>query len=78
MAYHGQIQYLLIIIRDVKWEGNVEWDRSVWLVEINASDSTYVLEARVRRLRDCEIKPEGMKRVILDEDNEVGQLYFDT
>jgi hypothetical protein len=79
MAYHGQIQYLPI------GNGCVEWDRSVRLVEINASDSTspedngYVLEARVRRLRDCEIKPEGAKRVILDEeDNEVRQLYFDT
>jgi hypothetical protein len=79
MAYHGQIQYLPIT------NGDVEWDRSVRLVEINASDSTspedkgYVLEARVRRLRECEIKPEDAKRVILDEeDNEVRQLYFDT
>jgi hypothetical protein len=80
MAYHGQIQYL------PKEYGDIEWDNSVRLVEVKASDAAtspedngYVLEARVRRLRDCKMKPEGAKGVILDEeDNEVGQLYFDT
>jgi hypothetical protein len=76
MAYHGQIQYLPITYEDV------EWDDSVRLVEVKASDSAspegdgYVLKARARRLRNCKVKPEG---AILDkEDNEVGQLYFDT
>jgi hypothetical protein len=79
MAYHGHIQYLPIVF------GDVEWDNRVRLVEVKASDSAileddgYVLEARVRRLRDCKVGPEGAKRVILDEeDNEVGQLDFDT
>lgn len=76
MAYHGQIQYL------PSGYGDVEWDRSVRLVEVKASDAatspendSYVLEARVRRLRDCKIKPKG---VVLGEDNEVGHVYFDT
>jgi hypothetical protein len=77
MAYHGQIQYLPIKF------GDVEWDRSLRLVEVKASDAATspeddgcVLEARVRRLRDYEIKSEG---VMLDEeDNEVGRLYLDT
>jgi len=36
----------------------------------------YVLKARVRRLRDCKINPEGV--ILDDEDNEVGLIYFDT
>jgi len=80
MAYHGPIQYLQINY------GDVEWDRSVRLVNVKASDAATspenndcVLEARVRRLRNCKIKPEGAKRVICGkEDNEVGQLWFDT
>jgi len=78
MAYHGQIQYL----QNTTF-GGVGWDSSVRLVEAKASDETispendsYVLKARVRRLQDCKIKPEG---IIHDkEDNEVGHLYFDT
>jgi hypothetical protein len=77
MAYHGHIQYLPIKF------GDVEWDDSVQLVEVKASDAAtspkddrYVLKARVRRLRDCKIKPEGV--ILNEEDKEVGQLYFDT
>jgi hypothetical protein len=72
MAYHGQIKYLQL------GSDNVEWDISVRFVDALrfAIPSNYVLKARVRRLRDCKIKLEG---VIFDEgDNEVGQLYFDT
>ena len=66
--------------------GDVEWDNNVRLVNVKASDAAsspesndYVLEARVRRLRNCNIKPEGAKRIVCDkEDNEVGQLWFDT
>jgi hypothetical protein len=72
MAYHGQIEYLEI--RDV------EWDRSVQFAEDKASnaasnpeDGGYALEAQVRRLQDCEIKPEGDQK-----DNEVQHLCFDT
>lgn len=80
MAYHGQIQYLPIGF------GAIEWDNSVRLIKVKAhdtaaspKDNAYVLEARVRRLRDCKVNLKGGKRVILDEeDNEVGQLYFDT
>ncbi len=80
MAYHGQIQYLQIPY------GNVEWDKRVRLVNVEASDAAnspenngYVLEIRVRRLRNYNIKPEGVKRVIYnEEDNEVGQLWVDT
>lgn len=78
MAYHGQIQYL----QNLEY-GGVEWDSSVRLVKAKAGDeatspenNSYVLEARVKRLQDCKIKPKG---VIYDkEDNEVGYLYFDT
>jgi hypothetical protein len=77
MLYVGQIQYLEIKFNDV------EWDRSVQLVKVKASDAAnspkedrYVLKARVRGLRDYEIKRGG---VMLDEDDhEVGQLWFDT
>jgi len=77
MAYHGQIKYLQIGF------GDVEWDKSVRFVKVEASDAATspenddrVLEVRVRRLRDCKTKPEG---VILDKtDSEVGQLWFDT
>jgi hypothetical protein len=70
MAYDGQIKYLQIKLQ-LKFEG-VEWDTSVQF----GIPSNNVLKARVRRLRDCKIKPGG---VIFDEvDNEVGQLYFDT
>jgi hypothetical protein len=65
MADHGQIQYL----QNIQLGGGPEWDSRVQIIN-------YVLEARVRRLQDCEIKPEG---VIHDqEDNEVRHLYFDT
>jgi hypothetical protein len=69
MAYHGQIEYITPI--------SIDWDKSVQIV--NASrfiEVDYVLETRVRRLQNCEIKPEG---VIYDkEHNEVGNLHFDT
>jgi hypothetical protein len=77
MAYHGPIQYLQIEF------GYVEWDGSVRLVKVKTSDAAtspenddYVLEARVRRLRDCKTKG-----VIVDgENNEVGHrdLNFET
>jgi len=81
MAYHWQIQYL----RSVKF-GDVEWDKSVRIVNIKASDEArkpendgYVLEARVRRLQGCNITPESAGHVVWDEkDNEVGRLWFDT
>ncbi|KAH9203558.1 heterokaryon incompatibility protein-domain-containing protein [Leptodontidium sp. 2 PMI_412] len=77
MVYHGQIQYLQLEF------GEVEWDHSVQFMDDKPSDSGtsseshgYVLEARVRRLRDCKINSEG---VILDnEANEVGLVHFDT
>jgi len=87
MAYHGQIQYLQVEY------GDVEWDISVRLVDAKASDKVIksendgcFLEARVRRLQDCKIKPKGVihesvihEGVIHDkEDNEVGHLHFDT
>jgi hypothetical protein len=80
MAHHGQIEYLDLDMRDV------EWDRSVRFVEDKASNAVsnqesdgYVLEARVRRLQDCEIKPKDPKHVIRDRmDNEIGHLCFDT
>ena len=41
-----------------------EWDRSVQFVKVNnvassLENNSNVLEARVRRLQDCEIKSEG-------------------
>ncbi|KAG4430240.1 hypothetical protein IFR05_014282 [Cadophora sp. M221] len=77
MVYHGQIQYLQLEI------GAVEWDHSVQFMDDKPSDSGtssdnhgYVLQARVRRMRDCKINSEG---VILDDaDNEVGLVHFDT
>ncbi|KAH6725012.1 heterokaryon incompatibility protein-domain-containing protein [Leptodontidium sp. MPI-SDFR-AT-0119] len=77
MLYHGQIQYLQLEFREV------EWDHSVQFIDDKPSDSGtsskghgYVLEARVRRLRDCKVNSEG---VILDNDaNEVGLVNFDT
>ncbi|KAH7113157.1 hypothetical protein B0J13DRAFT_574809 [Dactylonectria estremocensis] len=78
VAYHRQIKYLGF--------QPVEWNKSVQFVEDKASNAAsnpendgYVLKARVRRLRDCEIKPKGPKHVIRDrKDNEVGHLRFDT
>ncbi|PVH67613.1 HET-domain-containing protein [Cadophora sp. DSE1049] len=75
MAYHGQIEYSKI--------QDVEWDRSVQFVTVSNAASSLendgnILEARVRRLQDCEIKPESRKHVIRDQkDNEVGHLCFD-
>ena len=75
MTYHGQIEYSKI--------QGVEWDKGVRFVKaINAASNPendgYVLEARVRRFQDCEIKPEGTKHVIRDQnDNNVGYLCFD-
>jgi hypothetical protein len=73
MAYHGHIEYSKI--------QDVEWDRSVQFVRNVAScleNDSNVLEARVRRLQDCEIKSEGTKHIIRDQnDNEVGHLCFD-
>jgi hypothetical protein len=61
--------------------GKVEWDYSVQFMDDKPSDSAtenygYVLKARVRRLRDCKINPEGV--ILDDEDNEVGLIHFDT
>jgi len=78
MAYHGKIEYPKI--------EDVEWDENVQFVEDKANNAAshqendgYILEARVRRLRNCKIKPGGPKHVILDgKDNEVGHLCFDT
>jgi hypothetical protein len=76
MAYHGQIQYLQQEL------GEVEWDHSVQFINDKPSDSGtsseshgYVLEARVRRLRDCKFNSEG---VILDANKKVGLIHFDT
>lgn len=77
MTYHGPIEYLQLE------SGEVEWDHSVQLMDEKPSDSgnssenhRYVLEARVRRLRDYKINSEG---VILDDaDNKVGLVHFDT
>lgn len=78
MAYHGQIEY-----PDTRY--SVYWDTSVQFVEDKESNASnnpendgYVLKARVRRLRDCEIKPEGLRHVIRDEKDEVGHLCFDS
>jgi len=72
MAYHGQIKYLQIGPEDIEWDINVRFVHALRF----AIPRNYVVKARVRRLRDCKIKLEG---VIFDEgDNEVGQLYFDT
>jgi hypothetical protein len=76
MRYYGPIEYFET--------REVEWDRSVRFVKAsnaasNLGNTGYILEARVRRLQDCEIKPEGPKQVIHDQkDNEVGHLRFDT
>jgi hypothetical protein len=74
MTYHGQIQYLQI-------HGDVEWDSSVRIDEASSTENDgYVLKARVRRLQNCEIKPDGVKPdgVIYDQDKELGHLYFNT
>jgi hypothetical protein len=81
MAYDGQVLYLPLTLF-----GEIVWDRSVQLVAAKASDGatstkkdSCILEARVRRLRDCEIRPEGAEGIMLDkEDNGLGQLYLDT
>ncbi|RKK23481.1 hypothetical protein BFJ66_g15943 [Fusarium oxysporum f. sp. cepae] len=77
MAYDGQIDYSEI--------QDVEWDKSVQFVEDKASNAAsnpendgYVLEARVKRFQDCEIKPEGLEHVICDKEGyEVVHLWFD-
>ncbi|EXL39235.1 hypothetical protein FOCG_18143 [Fusarium oxysporum f. sp. radicis-lycopersici 26381] len=77
MAHDGQIDYSEI--------QDVEWDKSVQFVEDKASNAAsnsendgYVLEARVKWFRDCEIKPEGLEQVIRDEmGDEVVHLWFD-
>jgi hypothetical protein len=78
MAYHGQIKYLQVGFGDVEWDISVRFVDALRFAKALrfVIPSNYVLKARVRRLRDCKIKLEG---VIFDEwDNEVGQLYFDT
>ncbi|KAK2468232.1 hypothetical protein H9L39_19878 [Fusarium oxysporum f. sp. albedinis] len=81
MAYHGQIDYSEI--------QDVAWDKSVQFVEGKAGNEAsnaasnqeangYVLEARVKRFQDCEIKPEGLEHVIRNEHgDEVVHLWFD-
>ncbi|EXK25888.1 hypothetical protein FOMG_17502 [Fusarium oxysporum f. sp. melonis 26406] len=77
MAYRGQIKY-----SDIQ---GVEWDESVIFVEDEASKAAsnpetngYVLKARVRRIQDCKIKPEGLEHVIRDKKgDEVVHLWFD-
>ncbi|KAH7360958.1 hypothetical protein BKA65DRAFT_577990 [Rhexocercosporidium sp. MPI-PUGE-AT-0058] len=77
MAYDGQIQYLQLEAEEVEWDLNVQFMDDKQSDSVTGSDNhRYVLEARVRRLRDCKINSEG---VILDDaDNEVGLVHFDT
>ncbi|KAG9230962.1 heterokaryon incompatibility protein-domain-containing protein, partial [Amylocarpus encephaloides] len=71
MAYHGQIRYPQEITL-----GGIEWDKRVHFVKAEYAMPPDILETRVRRLQNCEIKPEG---VISDmENNKVGNLHFDT
>jgi hypothetical protein len=73
-THHGEIQYYQMGHGDVEWDSNVQLVEALQNSKVKASN--YVLEARVRRIQNCEIKPEG--DIHGQEDNKVGHLYFDT